>query len=724
VSYRNIVVVTDRLSQRLRSDLSSEIQREEVYADLIDFVELMQDTACHTSIDPEVQHRLHRLHTSLSQALPIIASDSVHQHMQDTIAAALELIQDVQAPDHPTQGIDPNLLLDELESIELLRDDKIDLLLHKAQRELDADPTNILAAFLHATALLCLNESEQAMDAAKTLAQRYPARHVFTICALAAARSGDPDQALIQALNGMQCRLEAQRPEHWYRISGLREPTELEAETIRRANIIVIQKGLEWVQETGWSPNAKNLLTGLLAPSLGQAYQILKTHIDDIQDPGWLTIARSGLARCARWRCEYHSATLLLEGIQTRFAQQERELIIRDEALLNSCEVELVGHGHRLVIGRTPTSTTFSWKNGHHKTPHPDRSDAQIADLMKDLVTSWIETGFTENICTTQTVADDETPATDPVAVDVEYFFSLYESERLDDILIYALGKLETNPTAVTAWGLVMLVYSLRGHWGKASRASEKALALSGCRSLAIHRAFMPLLRGDLGATLSVAMDNLTFRLRSATPREVTDLASYPAIRIKEGELLDQIEQNAWLIIEKIIERYEPDSNIDRQQIDVIAALLTPNPVVTIEQLQRLMPDLVAAPHLQAAAATALARWKRHEGRLQTADKWLSVAEQAVPHLSFTQEERKRLTRDMELMDKQTVCLYGYGLTIEVSRKDRFLSQTQTSTDGSICQSSVSQIDDSSDDAVALALRNAALVWLESGFQQTDTEIQ
>ena len=78
-------------------------------------------------------------------------------------------------------------------------------------------------------------------------------------------------------------------------------------------------------------------------------------------------------------------------------------------------------------------------------------------------------------------------------------------------------------------------------------------MALSGCRSLGAARVLKPASEGALGEALMVGMRNLTLRLRSATPELPMELPGFPAIRETEGDLLDQIELNAWRMLDGML---------------------------------------------------------------------------------------------------------------------------------------------------------------------------
>jgi len=349
------------------------------------------------------------------------------------------------------------------------------------------------------------------------------------------------------------------------------------------------------------------------------------------------------------------------------------------------------------------------------------------------MVASWISSGFSHRVLRRGPLPEDieyeEEDESDALneeeadaLLDVDTFFALYDAEQLDGVLRYADSVLEETPHAPTAWGVKSLVYLIRGRWDEAAKLSAQAVHLSACRALAAPQVLLPLAEDDLGGALAAVMDNLSLRLRSATPPLPLALPGYPSITPREGELLDQIEHNTWRMAEEVLGDMEAEDEHQQLQRDLVAALLAPNPAMTLKRIEEMMPRLAITTGLRASACVALARWRRHEGELEAATRWLEEGLSAMPGLSYARQERQRLRRDQSIAAQDAITLRGYGVTIEVSREDRLLHHTFTPDDGSSVQSMTRWIDDPRPNAGGRAIRDAALAWLEAGFSLLESE--
>ena len=726
MSYQSIVAITERINDTLAEPLSPEEAFDEAYGDLQELVSQTRDAALHQSTDGAVQARFARLHGQLSAIAENLFEASYHEQIWLTLQEALSVSERIAAiRPTTTDTVESGSLLDLSTSTDLLRKDP-ESLFRQADAERRADPSSIVGAYLTAVSQLCLGRFADAMATADALSLHYPARHVVTIAAISAMLQGRQDEALIRAQDGLYQRLEARRPEPWFRIPGLRTLSREEAEAIRQANVTVVQLALEWLDDVGLNEGERMLFIGLLAPSLSQTRRLLEEHQERATTVVWADAVRLGLARCARWRCDFMEASRILEGMTGPRARKERTLLSRDRRLLEAGEVEINGYGLSLSVYRTTTCTGFSWaEEAAQLTTHEDREPQQVADLLKDLVASWISTGFAHRIIQEGALPDDgeeelepETSSSAKPLVDIDRFFSLYDAERLDDVLVFADEVLAARPHAVTAWGMRILVHLIRGQWADAARASNRAVALSGCRSLGAARVLQPASEGSLGKALSIGMSNLALRLRSATPELPIELPGFPTIRSQEGDLLDQIELNTWRMLDGMLSTGEDEDTPTEiaLQIELLSALMAPNPANTIQILEAMMPRLETQLALKAAAATALCRWRRYEGNFEAAREMLDVAQSALPGMSFVQAERRRLERDEALYQLTEVTLRGFRVTLDISRSDRLLQRSFSPDDGSTHQTLTSWIEDPRPQAPGLVMRDMVVSWLESGF--------
>lgn len=723
MSYHTIIRLTETLSTKLQGPAPAEETFEEAYGELEELLEETRDASYHRTEDPDVRDRFSSLHGQLASFARRLQAGDYHKQTWRTLQELIHISERIAAA-QPDPGRVGGALLDLDDALALLREDPA-ALRDQARQELRADPESVIGAFLLGAAHICLEEYADAIAVAGALAIRYPARHVSTIAAAAAAMQGRAEVARQWALDGLHRRLEARRPQPWQRVPGLRTLNDEEAEVIRQANVYLVQRTLHWIQDHDWEEPRRFILTGLLAPSLTQARYMLD-RAEDETDDGWIRAAQCGLARCARWRCAFMEAREHLDGIDLPFATVERTLIDRDRDLIASGEVELFGFGTRLRLGRTTDSTGFAVGDEDLTlTEYSDRDEAQVADLLKDYVVSWVNTGFHHTVTHRGPLTEedlgaadeDDLPSSEPEAVfDVEHFFQLYSEEDLAGIHKYAEAVTAQHPYAPTPWAAAALVHLIQGRWDQAARASRQGTMRSGCRALAAPQVLLPLAEEDYGRALATAMDNLSLRLRSATPEAPLVLPGYPHITRSEGELLDQIEHNTWRMAEELLEEQDPEGEEQALELRLIQALITPNPATTIEELGELMPELSGHLGLQSAACVAMARWRRHEGRLDEADEWLGRAEQLLPSLSYTRAERRRLRRDRGLMRLEEVTLRGFGVTIEISRAGRLLHRHFTPDHTAETHALTGWIEDSREQATALALRDVAVSWLESGF--------
>jgi len=718
MSYQTIIQLTDTLTDTLEESTDLAEAFDEAYGELEELLDEVRDASYHLTTAPEVQDRFVVLETQLAQLSRALQPSDYHEQTWQMlgelrrIAARVTAVADVGAADSGP-------VLDLSEAGDLLRSDPA-ALLAQAERELRADPESVVGQYLKGAAALFLERPATAIAAAEALAVGYPARHVNTIAAAGAAMQGRLDEARTWALRGMHRRLEARRPQHWHRIPGLRTLSDTEAEAIRQANVHIVQHMLHWTEEQGWPEAQRFIFTGLLAPSLTQARHMLEKNEDD--DDAWATAARCGLARCARWRCAFQDAAELLEGITLPFAVVERDLLARDRSLIQAGELELSGFGVRLHLGRTVDATGFALGDEDLTfTEYSDRDEAQVADLLKDHVASWISTGFRHAVLRQGPLPGDEDgvdsiPEPEP-AFDVDQFFGYYNDEDLSGISRYADAVISTHPQAPVPWAAKSLVHLIQGRWDLSAAASKQGVLRSGCRALASPQVLLPLSEDNYGQALSIAMDNLSLRLRSATPETPLSLPGYPHITRAEGELLDQIEHNTWRMAEELIGELEPEAEEQALELRLIAALIVPNPATTMSELEGLMPELEASLGLQAAGCVALARWRRHEGDLVAAGRWLDRADRLIPGLSYTRDERRRLERDHRLVALEEVTLRGFGMTIEVQRDGRLLHRHFTPDRGGETHALTGWVEEDRPNAPALALRDVAVSWLESGFQ-------
>ena len=724
MSYRSIVAITERINDIFSEPFSPEEAFNEAYGDLQELVSQTRNTSFHRSNNGAVQSLFARLHGQLSAIADNLYEASYHEQIWLTLQEALSVSERIAAIRPLSNStIETGSLLDPTEAVVLLRDDP-DELFRQADAELRADPGSIVGAYLTAASQLCLGRFSDAIATADALALLYPARHVVTITTLATMLQGRQEEALIRAQDGLYCRLEARRPEPWFRISGLCTLTREEAEAIRQTNVTMVQMALEWLADVGLDDGQRMIFIGLLAPSLSQARLLLEEHQEQANSPIWADAVRLGLARCARWRCDFMEASRILEGMTGYRARHERTLLSRDRRLLEAGEIELAGFGVTLSIYRTTTCTGFSWAaEAAQLTNHDDRSAEQIADLLKDLTSSWISTGFSYRIIQegplpgdNEAEAEDSKKPTVESLVDIDRFFSLYDAERLDDVLVFTEEVLAEKPHAVTAWGMRILIHLIRGQWAEAALESEQAVALSGCRALGAAQVLRPASEGALGTALIIGMENLALRLRSATPEMPLELPGFPTIQEQEGDLLDQIELNTWRILDGMLSTGEETPEQIALEGELLSALMAPNPANTIQLLEAMMPRLETHLALKAAAATALCRWRRYEGDFDEAEKRLAEARAALPGMSFVQAEHRRMLRDRRLCASTELTLRGFGVTLNISRTDRLLERSFTPDNGSMHQTLTSWVEDPRPQAPALTMRDVVVSWLESGF--------
>ncbi|MFT4974630.1 MAG: hypothetical protein ACI8S6_000513 [Myxococcota bacterium] len=722
MSYHTIIQLTETLVDKLQMP-DSATAFEESYGALEELLEETRDASYHRAADPSVRERFSSLHGQLDALARRLEPGDYHRQTWRTLQDLIDISERIAAasPDAPARS---GPLLDLDEALGLLREEP-DQLREQAAQELCADPESIIGAYLLGAAELCLGRHAEAIAAAEGLAIRYPARHVDTIAVAAAAMQGRAEWARDRALAGMHRRLEARRPQPWQRIPGLRTLNDDEAELIRQVNVYLVQRTLHWIQDARWSDARRFVLTGLLAPSLTQArYLLEQSEEEDEEDEedDWVAAARCGLARCARWRCAFLEALEHIDGLDTPFAVAERALAARDRTLIESGELELFGYGVRLRLGRTVESTGFAFGDDElTMTEHEDRDEAQVADLLKDHAASWICTGFSLSIVQRGPLSDEDLDEDDEqpepeAAFDVTRFFELYNREDMTGIGRYADAVISQHPHAPTPWAAKALVHLVEGEWDQASAASRQGALRSGCRALALPQVLMPLAEDDYGRALSLAMNNLSLRLRSATPETPILLPGYPHITRSEGELLDQIEHNTWRMAEELMSDLEPEAEEQVLELQLLAALIVPNPATTLEELEELLPDLEASLGLQAAACVALARWRRHEGAMEEAGNLLQRADRLVPGLTYTRTEQQKLARDRWLLSQEEVTLRGFGVTIELERSGRLLHRSFTPDRSRETHALTGWIEDSRPDAVPLALRDVAVSWLESGF--------
>lgn len=717
MSYHTVIHLTDTLRTILQASYSPEAAFEESYRNLKDLLNETRDASYHRTTAADVRNRFQSLHSDLSDIAKHLRASDYQKNTWRTLQEVLHLsrrIAAAQTSPQPAGG--PPLNMES--AAELLKTDPSQLQ-EQIFQELRADPESILGAYLLGATQLFLGQVSSAVATTSRLAVRYPSRHVSTIDALAAAMQGREAVARRSALRGLHRRLEARRPQPWQRIPGLRTLSAEEAEVIRQVNVQLVQRALRWCNESGWSEAKSMAFVGLMAPSLTQARHMLEQG-SQVEDADWRLAVRCGLARCARWRCAFAEATDHLEEIDTPFARTERALIIRDRTIIESGELEMTGFGVRLHLGRTIDSIGFALGNADLALTEPEnRSEAQIADLLKDEVCSWISTGFRHTVLRRGPLpAELEEPSTPmPESLfDVDHFFELYNAEDMDGVLLYADEIIHHHPNAPTPWGVKSLIHLLQGNLELADRASRKGTLRSACRALAAPQVLLPLAEGNYGAAMSKAMDNLSLRLRSATPELPVYLPGFPGITPAEGELLDQIEHNTWKMMEELISDQEPEGEDQALELRLLAALIVPNPAETLEQLEELMPQLDAHLGMQAAACVALARWRRHEGKLDDAARWLHRAERVLPGLSYTRAARQRLARDRELMDSSEISLRGFGMTIEIRSVGRLLHRHFTPDPGTQTHALTGWVEDSREDAVPLAMRDLTVSWLESGY--------
>ena len=717
MSYHTVIQLTDTLRTILQASPSPEEAFEESYRNLRDLLDETRDASYHRTTATDVRNRFQSLHSELSNIAQHLRANDYQKNTWRTLQEVLHLSRRIAAAQtSPRSAAGPTLNPES--AVDLLKSDPAHLQ-EQALQELRADPESILGAYLLGATQLSLSQHADAIATAVRLSVHYPARHVSTITALAAAMQGREMVAQRIALQGLHRRLEARRPQPGQRIPGLRTLSDEEAEVIRQINVQLVQQALHWCNESGWVEAKSMAFVGLLAPSLTQARHMLEQG-SQVEDARWQIAVRCGLARCARWRCAFSEATDHLEDIETPFANAERALITRDRTLIETGELELTGFGVRLHLGRTTDSIGFALGNADLAlTEHENRSETQLADLLKDEVCSWILTGFQHTILRRGplSIDIDEAPPPGPESLfDVDRFFELYNAEDMDGIQADTDEVILRHPNAPTPWGVKALVYLLQGNLEQAVKASRQGTVRSACRALAAPQVLLPLVEGNYGAALSKAMENLSLRLRSATPELPVYLPGFPGITPAEGELLDQIEHNTWKMVEELLTDQEPEGEEQALELRLLAALIVPNPAQTLTELEELMPSLEAHLGMQAAACVALGRWRRHEGKLDEAARWLHRAERVLPGLSHTRLERKRLTRDRALMSSSEISLRGFGMTIEIRSVGRLLHRHFTPDPGIQTHALTGWVEDSREDAVALAMRDLTVSWLESGF--------
>lgn len=718
MSYRTVIQLMDTLTDRLKTSAPKDEIFEDAFGDLEELLHETQDASYHQSQSALVQARFQRLHGQLSVLSDALQPEAYQHQTWRTLTELLAVSKHV-ASLTPARASNEGEGLD-LDDVVILLNQDPELLYEQAQQEQLADPNSIIGAYLQAAALLCMGKSTRALVEASALALRYPARHVHTIAAAAHARQNRLDAAIHDALQGLHCRLEARRPHASHRIAGLRTLSEQEAEAVRQVNVALVQHVLHWCDGPAWTEANRLVFVGLLAPSLTQARHMLEQGLDDATPP-WQEAAHCGLARCARWRCAFDDAEDLLDEVDTPFSRMERTFIERDRSLLLAGQVELTGFGVHVQLSRTKHSILCSFNGqGTLIDEHKERDAHQLADLLKDYAVSWIGTGFHPTVLQQGVVEEppeDEPILTEPEAVfDVEYFFELYNDEDLLGIHRYTDGIIAQHPHAPTPWGVKSLVHLIDGNWQQAAAASRQGVLRSGCRALASPQILHPLSEGDYGQALMLAMQNLSLRLRSATPQTPIQLPAFPHITASEGELLDQIELNTWRVLEEVINAQQPEETGQELELRLLSALMVPNPATTVVELEELMPELAANLGLQAAACVGIARWRRHEGSIDMANHWLRRAERLLPSLSHVQQERQRLRRDRALMTETEITLRGFGVTIDLQRSERLLHRHFTLDRTGQTHALTGWIEDSQPDAEAIAIRDVAVSWLECGF--------
>ncbi|MCB9760744.1 MAG: hypothetical protein H6739_12960 [Alphaproteobacteria bacterium] len=276
-------------------------------------------------------------------------------------------------------------------------------------RRVEAGDADFARAFARAAALVLTDHLDEAVAAAERLQAGLPTRHPATIAAQALAWSGDLEGAVTWAIGGLQRRLSTELVYLFTDTPGLARLDSDADELIRQACGLLVQQGMPQMRARGRGEAEIFLITGLTAPTLQQARQLLERSqaLGALGSPLAEAGRLVGLARCARWAEQWPEARALLEqaratGSDAPFIDHEALFLERDAALLASSRVRVEGYKAAFERFRTPTAIGAVYTSpGTSMTQEDDLSDRspeQIAALYKDQLVALIDSGFSFTI--------------------------------------------------------------------------------------------------------------------------------------------------------------------------------------------------------------------------------------------------------------------------------------------------------------------------------------
>lgn len=727
---------------------------------------------------PEVIARFGGAARALDALLKGLDREEVSADIMAAVGEARELAATVaaQAPDEALGGAVELEPMYEAQAVtRLIEDDQLEDALALVERELIAAPEGVAPRFQRAVILLLMGQMEGALDATQEAMRLWPSRHMAAPGVYALLAEERPEDALLLALDGMHRRLDVQPPQSWMPLRSVPALPDEEAHAIAVAHGELIQTCLGKTEDMGMSQAQIMLIAGLLLPNMKQAYQaalrpIAESEADSLK-PAERAALFAALARIERWLADFDDAlpwaarAAEADGeLVGEWLAREAELLQRDRELLEAGQVRLTGFGHTFALARTPSALGTVWgpeEDGVMQFDYrPDRTSAQIADMLKDQVNAWIDTGFSYTIEQVGPLDEDEVEAGPAAGVRPELHpgevFGLLDAQDSDGLIalaeahLAALPASQKSPAALATRALGLL---FNDQLQAAHDAALEAIAASPCRACAaVHVAACGLLDADEDVptrTLDAAIEALPMRLRSQTPEppEEVELDGFGYVSALENDLLDGVETVAFNLL---IERFTDDEGSPLNAFaSAILAMMTPGPNQAVERMahnadifqdelgsrmqahgrgmQRIGQDPVfdgitdeALARLLAACLTGVARWQRMADAFDEASEWLNERLEGIS-FDFMDAERARLARDLAYLEQEVVELRGFGVRLTIAREDDMLTQT-FARKGHDPETLEAMFGVSSPDELAVPMKDVILAWLESGFRPAGLE--
>ncbi len=592
--------------------------------------------------------------------------------------------------------------------------------LNSAERELHRLPGSIAGASLKAVALLHLSRYEDAITVATAVAERFPTRYPLMLAAAASFLSNDEAAGFGHAFASHRYRSELNPPETWRNIPGLAMLSDDDETLVSMACQTVVQSIVDQYQTNEVPVQTIYLHCALLLASLRQANKWLESMVEMADQLGDLEqqVLWAGLARIQRWNGDYDAAFEFLDkvgGNVAGFVAAERKMTERDAELANAGKVHFEGLGQRFDTFRTPKSMGAIWYDDDSEMKDEqdlgDKTEASIADKMRDRASEWIASGFAFEVIEQGALASDgqfdddsEEEAADEEAadkvIDIGAATAMFEQLEYDGLLKLAEAALVDHPDNAVALTLHCTALVGLGRNAEAVVSGRRAVSLRPARPVLAPLA-VALFNEDPLQGCKMAASGFGMPSAGATPEMGLENDGLQLVSGRAGELLDAIESKFYNSIPASLLLFD--------------ALLTPSVKSALERLQQRFDDLESVE--QGIACLALASISRYFDAEDDCRSWLRRASEA----GFEEEaeaERLRLEQDLAWVkiggESGSVKLEGFGLSLTIGRDDiRIEVEVRR---GDMGEYKV-DIVDAGDDVMGFAFKDKIRTWLAMGFR-------